>query len=50
MEETENIPIFNIPGSLFWEYSPEFYRELFPNIPGIYHGIVPRIFHKHIFS
>ena len=50
MEHSGNIPIFNIPGTLFWEYSPEFHRELFPNIPGIYHGNVPRIFHEHIFA
>ena len=49
MEHSGNIPIFNIPGTLFWEYSTEFHRELFPNIPGIYHGNVPRIFHEHIF-
>ena len=50
MESSRNIPKFNIPGTLFWEYSPEFHRELFPNIPGIYHGYVPRIFHEHIFA
>ena len=50
MEHSGNIPIFNIPGTLFWEYSLEFYRELFSNIPGIYHGNVLRIFHKHIFA
>ena len=50
MEHSGNIPIFNIPGTLFWEYSPEFHRELFPNIPGIYQGNVPRIFHEHIFA
>ena len=38
MEHSGNIPIFNVPGTLFWEYSPEFHREPFPNIPGIYHG------------
>ena len=50
MEHSGNITIFNIPGTLFWEYSPEFHRELFPNIPRICHGNVPRIFHKHIFA
>ena len=43
MEHSGNILIFNIPGTLFWEYSSEFHRELFPNILGIYHGNVPRI-------
>ena len=50
MEHSRSILIFNIPGTLFWEYSPEFHRELFPNIPGIYHWNVPPIFHDHIFS
>ena len=50
MEHSGNIPIFNIPGTLFWEYSPEFQRELFPNIPGKYFGNVPRTFHEHIFA
>ena len=50
MEYSGNIPIFNIPGTLFWEYSPEFHKELFPNIPTIYHGIVPRIFDQHIYA
>ena len=50
MEHSGNIPIFNIPRTLFWEYSPEFHRELFPNTPGIYHGNVPRKFHEHIFA
>ena len=36
--------------NIIWGYSPEFYRELFPNIPGIYHGNVPRIFHENIFA
>ena len=30
MEHSGNIHIFNVPGTLFWEYSPEFRRELFP--------------------
>ena len=50
MEHLGKVPIFNIPGTLFWEYFPEFHRELFLNIPEIYHGIVPRIFHEHIFA
>ena len=50
MEHSENIPIFNIPGTLFWEYSPPFHRELFPNITGIYHGNITRKFHAHIFA
>ena len=49
MEHAGNIPIVNVPGTLFWEYSPEFHKELFPNIPGIYNGNVQRIFHKHRF-
>ena len=44
-----NISILNIFGILFWEYSPEFHGELFPNIRGIYHGNIPQIFHKYIF-
>ena len=45
---------WNIQGiflySIFPEHSPEFHRELFPNIPRIYHGNVPRILHEHIFA
>ena len=44
-----NIRIFNIPGICLREYSPEFHRECFPNIPGIHHGNVPRIFQENIF-
>ena len=29
---------------------PDFHRELFPNILGIYHGNVQRIFHGNIFA
>ena len=36
--------------NIIWEYSPEFHKELFPNILGIYPGNVPRIFHEHIFA
>ena len=36
--------------NIIWEYSPEFHSELFPNIPGIYHWNVPRIFHEYIFA
>ena len=50
MEHSGNIPIFSICGTLFWEYSPEFHREFFPNIPGIYHGNVLQIFHEHTFA
>ena len=50
MEHSGNISIFNIPGTSFWEYSPEFHRQPFPNIPGIYDGNVPRIFHEHVFA
>ena len=50
MEHSGNIPIFNFPGTLFWEYSPEFHRELFPNISGIYHRNVPQIFREHIYA
>ena len=32
------------------EYSPEFHRQLFPNIPRIYRGNVPPIFYEQIFS
>ena len=35
---------------LFWEYSPEFHRDIFLNISGIYHGNAPGIFHEHIFA
>ena len=45
MEYSGNISIFNIPGTFPREYSPEFYRELFPNILEIYRGNVPRIVH-----
>ena len=34
----------NFPGTLFGN------REIFPNILGIYHGNVPRIFHEYIFA
>ena len=50
MKHSGNVPLFNVPGTLFWEYSPEFHREPFPNIPGMYHGNIRRIFHKHIFA
>ena len=50
MEHSGNIPTFNIPGTFLREYSPEFHSERFRNIPGIYHGNVPRIFHEHIFA
>ena len=33
--------LYSIFSEHFWEYSPEFPCELFPNIPGIYHGNVP---------
>ena len=45
-----NIRIFNIPGTFLREYSPEFHRERFLNIPGIHHRNAPRIFHKLIFA
>ena len=32
--------------NIIWKYSLEFHREHFPNILGINHGNVPRIFHK----
>ena len=32
------------------EYSPEFHRELFLNIPRIYRGNAPPIFHEQIFA
>ena len=53
MEHSGNIPIFNIPGTIFreqysgnniCEYYSQFLRALFLNIPGIYHGNVPRIY------
>ena len=50
MEHSGNIPISSIPRTLLWEYSPKFYSEFFQNIPGIYHGNVPRIFREHIFA
>ena len=50
MEQSGTIPVFSIPGTLFREYSLEFHTELFPNILGISHGNVPRIFHEHIFT
>ena len=50
MEHSGNIPIFHVPGTLFLVYSPELHRELSPNIPEIYHGNVPRIFHEHLFA
>ena len=50
MEHSVNIPIFNIHGTLFWEYSLEFHREPLANIQRIYHGNVPRIFREHIFA
>ena len=48
MEHSGNIPTINIPGTFPKEYSPEFRRFL--NIPGIYHGNFPRMFHEHIFA
>ena len=62
MEHSGNIPTFSIPRTFPREYSyiqyswnmpqgifPGISRERFPNIPGIYHGNVPRIFQEHIF-
>ena len=44
------IRLFNIPETLFWNYSPEFYWELFPNAMGLSHGNVPPTFREYIFS
>ena len=41
-----NIPIFNIPGTLFWNFIENFS----PIILGIYQGNVPKMFHEHIFA
>ena len=49
MEHLRNIPIFNIPGTLIWEYSLEFHTERSPNIPEIYYGNISQIFHEHIY-
>ena len=38
MEQSENIPIFNIP------------KTLFRNILGISYGNVPQVFYEHIFA
>ena len=48
MEHSGNIPIFNIPGTLYFGNIP---RNFIGNWePGIYHENVPRIFHEHIFA
>ena len=45
------IPIGISLYSIFiWEYPPDFHSKLLRNIPGIYHGNVPLIFHEHIFA
>ena len=49
MEQSGNIPVFNIPGTLFWNIPLNFIGNFFPNILGISHGSVSQIFHKHIF-
>ena len=36
--------------NIIWEYFREVHKELFPNIPGMHHGNVQRIFHEHIFT
>ena len=48
---------WNIQGIFLYSIFLEHYlgifpgiREPFPNIPGIYYGNVPRIFHEHIFA
>ena len=46
----QGIFLYSIFPNITWEYSPIFHRERFLNIPGIYHGNVPQIFHQHIFA
>ena len=36
--------------NIICEYSPEFHTEPFLDIPGTYHGKVPKIFHEYIFE
>ena len=45
MEHSENIPIFNIPEHYLGIF-PGISWGTFPNIPEMYHGNVPRIFHE----
>ena len=50
MEQSGNIPIFNIPRTLFRNIPQNFIGNFLLNILGISHGNVPRIFHKHVFA
>ena len=50
MEQPENIPTFNIPGTLFRNIKQNFTGNFFPNILGISQGNVTRIFQEHIFA
>ena len=50
MEQPGNIPIFNIPGTLFWNIPRNFIGNFFPNILGTSQGNVPRILNEHIFA
>ena len=49
MEHSGNIPIFNIPGTLFGNISRNFKGNFFSDILGIYHGNIPLIFYEYIF-
>ena len=49
MEQSENVPIFKIPGTLYSNIPQNFIGNFFPNILGISHGYVPRIFYEHMF-
>ena len=50
MEDSGNISIFNIPGTLFGIIPQNFLGNFFSNIPRIYNGDVPGIFHEYIFA
>ena len=50
MEQSGNIPIFNIPGTLFRNIPENFIWNIFRNIVEIFHGNVPQIFRKHTFA
>ena len=46
MEQSVNIPIFNISGTSFGNIPRNFIGNFFPNILGIYYENISRIFHE----
>ena len=50
MKQSGSIPTFSISGTLFGNIARNFIENFFTNILGVYHGNIPRTFHKHIFA